>query len=38
MTAQPSTLDDGWAGFRAAGSDGAANTAATDLINILDTS
>jgi signal transduction histidine kinase len=37
MTAQPATLDDGWAGFRAARSDGAANTAATDLINILDT-
>jgi signal transduction histidine kinase len=38
MTAQPATLNGGWAGFRAAvsGDDGAANTAATDLINILD--
>ena len=38
MTAQPATLNGGWTGFRAAvnGDDGAANTAATDLINILD--
>lgn len=38
MTAQPATLNDGWAGFRAASvDDAAANAAATDLINILDT-
>ncbi len=38
MTAQPATLDGGWMGFRAgSGDDAAANTAATDLINILDT-
>jgi signal transduction histidine kinase len=38
MTAQPATLNGGWTGFRAvAGGDVAANTAATDLINILDT-
>ena len=38
MTAQPAALNGGWTGFRAAvnGDDGAANTAATDLINILD--
>jgi len=38
MTAQPATLNGGWTGFRAAvnGDDGAANTAATDLINLLD--
>jgi signal transduction histidine kinase len=38
MTAQPATLNGGWTGFRAAVNcdDGAANTAATDLINILD--
>jgi signal transduction histidine kinase len=38
MTAQPATLNDGWTGFRAVtGDDAAANTAATALINILDT-
>ena len=38
MTDQPVTLNGGWAGFRAVSGDGAAaNTAATDLINILDT-
>jgi signal transduction histidine kinase len=38
MTAQPATLNDGWTGFRAvSGGDTAANTATTDLINILDT-
>ena len=38
MTAQPATLNGGWTGFRAVnGDDAAANTAATDLINILDT-
>src|SRR6516225_6419170 len=38
MTDQPATLKGGWTGFRAvSGDDGAANTAATDLINILDT-
>ena len=38
MTAQPGTLNGGWTGFRAvSGGDAAANTAATDLINILDT-
>ena len=38
MTAQPATLNGGWTGFRAvSGGDAAANTAATDLINILDT-
>ena len=38
MTAQPATLNGGWAGFRAvSGDDAAANAAATDLINILDT-
>jgi C4-dicarboxylate-specific signal transduction histidine kinase len=38
MTAQPATLTGGWTGFRTAvnGNDGAANTAAPDLINILD--
>jgi signal transduction histidine kinase len=38
MTAQPATLAGGWTGFRAAvnGDDGAATTAATDLMNILD--
>jgi len=37
MTAQPATLDGGWMGFRAgSGDDAAANTAAADLINILD--
>jgi signal transduction histidine kinase len=38
MTAQPATLDGGWTAFRAgSGDDAAANTAATDLISILDT-
>ena len=38
MTAQPATLNGGWAGFRAvSGDDAAANAAAADLINILDT-
>jgi signal transduction histidine kinase len=38
MTAQPATLNGGWAGFRAvSGDDAAAKAAATDLINILDT-
>lgn len=38
MTAQRATLDGGWTGFRAvSGDDAAANTAATDLISILDT-
>jgi len=38
MTAQSATLNGGWADFRAvSGDDAAANTAATDLINILDT-
>ena len=38
MTAQPATLNGAWTGFRAvSGDDAAANTAATDLINILDT-
>jgi PAS domain-containing protein len=38
MTAQRATLDGGWSGFRAvSGDDAAANTAATDLISILDT-
>jgi signal transduction histidine kinase len=38
MTAQPATPNGGWTGFRGAvnGDDGAANSAATDLINILD--
>ena len=37
MTRQPVTLNGGWTGFRAVnGDDAAANTAATDLINILD--
>ena len=38
MTDQPATLKGGWTGFRAvSGDDAAGNTAATDLINILDT-
>jgi hypothetical protein len=38
MTAQPATFNGGWTGFRAVnGDDAAANTAATDLIHILDT-
>jgi signal transduction histidine kinase len=38
MTAQPPTLNGGWTSFRAVnGDDAAANTAATDLIHILDT-
>ena len=38
MTARGATLDGGWAGFRAANGDAAAaNAAAADLINILDT-
>jgi len=38
MTDQPATLKGGWTGFLAvSGDDAAANTAATDLINILDT-
>ena len=38
MTAQPATLNGAWTGFRAvSGDNAAANTAATDLINILDT-
>jgi signal transduction histidine kinase len=38
MTAQPATFDGGWAALRAAsGDDAAANTAAIDLIHILDT-
>jgi signal transduction histidine kinase len=38
MTARSATLNGGWTGFRAVSGDGAAaNTAATDLINILDT-
>jgi signal transduction histidine kinase len=38
MTDQPATLKGGWTGFRAvSGDDAAANTAATDLFNILDT-
>jgi signal transduction histidine kinase len=38
MIAQSATLNGGWTGFRAVSGDGAAaNTAATDLINILDT-
>jgi two-component system CheB/CheR fusion protein len=38
MTAQPATLNGDWSGFRPVnGDDAAANTAATDLINILDT-
>lgn len=38
MTAQPATLNGGWAGFRAvSGDDAAANAAAADLIDILDT-
>jgi two-component system CheB/CheR fusion protein len=38
MTVQPATLNGAWTGFRAvSGDDAAANTAATDLINILDT-
>ena len=38
MTAQPATFNGGWTAFRAAnGDDAAANTAATDLIHILDT-
>ena len=38
MTAQPAALNGGWTGFRAAvnGDNGPANTAATDLIHILD--
>ncbi|HEX7139151.1 MAG TPA: PAS domain-containing protein, partial [Vicinamibacterales bacterium] len=38
MTAQPATFNGGWTAFRAVnGDDAAANTAATDLIHILDT-
>jgi signal transduction histidine kinase len=38
MTTQCVTLNDGWTGFRGVnGDDAAANTAATNLINILDT-
>ena len=38
MTAQPAALNGGWAGFRAVnGDDAAADAAAADLINILDT-
>ena len=38
MTTQRGTLDGGWAGFQGVNGDvAAANTAATDLINILDT-
>jgi len=38
MTAQSAALSGGWTGFRAVSGDGAAaNTAATDLVNILDT-
>ena len=38
MSAQPATLNGRWPGFRAVnGDDAAANAAATDLINILDT-
>jgi signal transduction histidine kinase len=38
MTAQPATLNGGWTAFGAAnGDDAAANTAATDLIHILET-
>src|SRR6516225_10559701 len=38
MTDQPATLKGGWTGFLAVSGDrAAANTAATDLINILDT-
>ena len=38
MTAQSATLNGGWSDFRAVSGDGAAaNMAATDLINILDT-
>ncbi len=38
MTAQPATFDGDWTAFRAVnGDDAAANTAATDLIHILDT-
>jgi PAS domain-containing protein len=37
MTARPGTVNGGWTGFRAVNSDdSAANTVATDLINILD--
>jgi hypothetical protein len=37
MTDQPATLKGGWTGFRAvSGDDAAANTAAADLIHILD--
>jgi hypothetical protein len=38
MTERRLTLDDRWTGFQGVnGNDGAANTAATELINILDT-
>jgi signal transduction histidine kinase len=38
MTARPATFNGGWTAFRAVnGDDAAANTAATDLIHILDT-
>jgi signal transduction histidine kinase len=38
MTAQPATLNGGWAGFRAVnGDEASADAAAADLINILDT-
>ena len=37
MTAQRISLDGGWTGFQNLDGDGAANTAAIDLINILDT-
>jgi signal transduction histidine kinase len=38
MTGQPAMFNGGWTGFRAAnGDDAAANTAATDVIHILDT-
>jgi signal transduction histidine kinase len=37
MTAQPTTFNGGWTAFRAVSGDAAANTAATDLIHILDT-
>jgi hypothetical protein len=38
MTAQPVALNGGWAGFRAvSGDEAAADAAAADLINILDT-
>jgi signal transduction histidine kinase len=38
MTAQPAALNDGWTAFRAVnGDNAAANTAVSDLVNILDT-